>query len=87
MNILYAVIEIIRTISFYLVCCIAMVLCYNLIGFIFSLDYPGKSRKALMYSFSLLILVLILDNTIYSIYHIHIFNTKIALGAVPDPLF
>ncbi len=87
MNIIITIFEIIRSITFYLVCGIAIVLCYNILGYIFNLDFPGKSVKALAVSFGLLIIMLMLDNTIFSIYHVHIINTKIALGATPDPIF
>lgn len=87
MNIVITIFEMIRAITFYLACGVAIILCYNIIGYMFSLDFPGKSMKALMVSFGLLIIMLVLDNTIFSIYHVHIINTKIALGAMPDPIF
>ena len=87
MNIVLIVFEAVRTITFYLVCGIALVFCYNIIGYIFGLDYPGRSQKALVMSFIFLIIMLALDNMVFSIFHVHIVNTKIALGATPDPIF
>ncbi len=87
MNIIFALIEIVRTITFFFTCGVAMIFCYNILSYIFGLDSPGKSMKALGISFLLIILLLTLDNTVYSIYHVHIINTKIALGATPDPIF
>ena len=87
MNIFFVVIEVVRTITFFFTCAVAMVFCYNILSYIFGLDAPGRSMKALGVSFVLILLLLVLDNTIFSIYHVHIINTKISLGATPDPIF
>lgn len=87
MNIIISIFEIVRTITFYLVFIVAFVLCYNILAYIFGLNFPGKSGRALMVSFGLLIALLVIDNMVFSIYHVHIINTKIALGSIPDPIF
>ncbi|MHA1380239.1 MAG: hypothetical protein ACTSRG_17835 [Candidatus Helarchaeota archaeon] len=87
MNVVIAIFDIIRGITFYLMCGIAVALSYNVLAFLFDLSVPGKSIKMLALTFILLIIVISLDNTIYSIYHVHLINTKIALGAIPDPIF
>lgn len=87
MSITATVFEIIRGFSFYLVCGVAIVLCYNILGFILGLDFYGKSKKNLVISFIIVCILLYLDNIIFSIYHVHLINTKIALGATPDTIF
>jgi hypothetical protein len=87
MSVIGAVIEVVRLVTFYLSICLVIIICYNILAYVFRLDFPGKSTKSLIFAFGVLIILLVLDNTIFSIYHVHVFNFKVSLGATPDPLF
>ena len=85
MSIVVVIFEAVRTITFYIVIAAALILCYSILAYVLGFDY--RSKKALIVSFFMLALILILDNLLFSIFHVHVINTKIALGAIPDPIF
>ena len=85
MNIVQMVVEVVRNITLYLMCGIVIVFCYNIICYIFKLDWPAKSIKNLAITFGIIIALVIIDNTIYSIYHVHVINMKVAINPFPLP--